>query len=149
MPCVSDWIIDERDQQCYRTAKLLVFACNELGLEVKPEWAEMAKSVYECWPKRDYTPELCFILRSLPTEDLDKAVYNARSKESRDLADWWEYHVELDRKRELKEAEERKKEELRQSVIQKLTPEELAAVLEPKPEPYTPIKKLPKKLSFK
>ena len=58
----------------------------------------------------------------------DEFIYNARVKESRDLADWWEEHQGADRKREAKEKKAKKEADLRKKALSKLTAAERKAL---------------------
>jgi len=53
------------------------------------------------------TAELCGLLGRLDEETTNKIVYDARSRDSRRLADWWEAHQIADQKRELAEREDK------------------------------------------
>lgn len=77
------------------------------------------------------TAELCSFLKELSKdkpEVFEDLVYNARDKDSRKLADWWEEHLSNDAIREANEQANKEKERLRLSAINKLTPEEIKAL---------------------
>lgn len=126
MPCNSDgYEPTDREYQLQRTARLLVYAAEKIGRPVKPEW-EMAAADPYC--KMDLVPELCSFLRGLEPPVFDSIVYDARSKQSRDLADWWEEHEAHDRDREAREKAEAKRQKLAASGMAKLTPAERKAL---------------------
>lgn len=50
------------------------------------------------------------------------------NRDAMDLANWWEEHVEADKRRELEEKEIQKKKRLIKLAVSKLTPEELEAI---------------------
>lgn len=110
MPCRSDYMDPtNREAQLQRSAKLLVFVCKQLGFNPPAYAVEDAENSH-C--HRDSSViKLCDLIHGMNEEELNRIVYNARSKESRDLADWWEEHEEADRKREQAERalEEKKK----------------------------------------
>lgn len=125
MGCRSDYMDPtRREAELQRTAKLYAYALRQLRQPVSLNIESAANDVY-C--KADYVPQLCELLTSLTAEDLDRIVYNARDKVSRDLADWWEEHQQADLKRLQVEAEQRKQ-ALIKSAIAKLTREEAAAL---------------------
>ena len=102
MPCNSDYLNpNHRERQLQRTAKLLIYVCQEMSQPVEPWIDDEAENIYA----RDtrLVPELCRVLRSLSPEDRERIVYNAHDKRSRDLADWWEEHEKVDKAREGKE----------------------------------------------
>ncbi len=71
---------------------------------ISPEIKENAGKYYADSTKLDeYTALLCGTLRSLSEQDLEKTVYNAKNKTSRDLANWWEKHQEEDDRKEKEE----------------------------------------------
>ena len=79
------------------------------------------------------TDRLCAILREFYDRNyelFEEIVYNARDKDSRKLADWWEHHEEVDRKRRDKEDREARHRDLMNSVKAKLTADEYQAVME-------------------
>ena len=66
------------------------------------------------------TALLCKVIPTLP----DKYLYNARSKSSRDLLDWWEEHQVLDAKYEEEQAKAKQEELDRREALSKLTTKE-------------------------
>lgn len=104
MPCNSDYMNPtDKETRLRETAWLYAYALSKLGEEVPPEVGLAAENIY-C--RKDYVPALCALLKGLPEEKRDAIVYNARDKDARRLADWWEEHLEADRIREAKEAKE-------------------------------------------
>lgn len=126
MPCRSDYMeSNEYEQRLQETAQLLVFVKTELGLNISKRLLDASENIY-C--KADYVPELCKTIRAMDETQLNQIVYNARRKQSRALADWWDEHQEADRIREEAEANERKRKALRKVALAKLTKEERQAL---------------------
>jgi len=113
------------ERRLQETAELLVFVKTELGLNISKRLLNASENIY-C--KADYVPELCKTIRTLDETQLNQIVYNARRKQSRALADWWDEHQEADRQREEAEANERKRKALRKVALAKLTKEEREAL---------------------
>ncbi len=102
MPCNSDYLDPtNREAELQRAAKLLVYVYEKLNLEVPSYVKKASKDVY-CKDDRSVS-RLCSILDAMPPDTLDRIVYNAKNKTSRDLADWWEEHQQADREREVEE----------------------------------------------
>ena len=55
---------------------------------------------------------------------MNEIVYDGRNKTSRDLADWWDEHLEADEARERLEAERKYDDEIKKIALKKLTAEE-------------------------
>jgi len=72
--------------------------------------------------------ELCAMLSAMSPDERDAIIYDARNKTARSLADWWEYHQEMDAEREAEKLEAERIAKLREEAASKLTPEERAAV---------------------
>lgn len=126
MPCRSDYMDPtHKEQQLQRTAKLLSFVYKTLNYPVHKPLKEAAN---DCYCKQDYVPELCRVIRNMTEDELNRVVYNARDRTSRDLADWWEEHEAADRRREAQELKEAKEKALAESAKQKISREELAAL---------------------
>lgn len=130
MPCNSDHM-KQTGTEAYnqRTAKLYLYVSDWVGSTT----ADIRKHADDYYCQRDYTKELCAALRALKKIDrskFERVVYNARSKTSRDLADWWEEHKLADRKRLSDEAAERSRKRLIKSALDKLTPAERKALRE-------------------
>lgn len=126
MGCRSDYLQQtDYEQRLQETAQLLVYVKNELGLKVG---AELTNAAADYYCKADYVPELCNALRDMTAAQVAAVVFNARSKQSRQLADWWEEHQEADRARKAEEAKTRKDNALRKKALAKLTPAERKAL---------------------
>ncbi len=99
MPCSSDGYPNyPRDYVPIevRTYRCLRFLMRELDMETPLRLMNCGLDVA--------TAELCELLHGLSEEDMARIVYDGRRKESRDLANWWEQHQEVDRQREAMEA---------------------------------------------
>lgn len=126
MPCDSRYLDQtEREKELQRAAKLLVYVRGKIGKPIDELLSQTAAAYYA---SVDYVPELCGELCSLSKTQVDEIVYNARDKNSRDLADWWERHESADRQREADEQAKVKKNQLINRAINKLTREELDAL---------------------
>ncbi len=127
MPCNSDYLEPtEREQELRRAARLLIFALEAQGREA-PDWARSEAENLYAKDERSVT-SLCALIKSMGEPERDRIVYDAKSKASRDLADWWEEHQEADRRREEREAAEARREADRRSALGKITEEEKAAL---------------------
>ena len=104
MPCRSDYMEPtNKENRLQETAKLLCYVYTQLGLEstIPVGWLEAADN---CYCEHDLVPDLCAVLKGLAEKTLDRIVYSPKNKMARKLADWWEEHLEADRKREAEEA---------------------------------------------
>lgn len=103
MPCY-DSIPTERDERAVEVAKLLVYVNHSLNLPNSTGLKEIASYSYFAGDHLDkITQRLCNILNKLKINDPNKfeaLVYNAKVKESRDLANWWEQHEKFDKERQ-------------------------------------------------
>lgn len=134
MPCNSEYLDPtHRERELRRAAQLAIYVLSELKKPV-PGWViEASKDIY-C-DNDDTVPYLCGLCKSLTVAEEAKIIYNAYSKTSRELADWWEEHLEADRRREQAEKlrefaqqEEVKRKALAKSALGKLTKEERKAL---------------------
>lgn len=126
MPCNSDYMgPSDRERALQKTAQLYAHALKGLGYPVPPEVSVASRDHY-C--SADFVPALCSLLKSLSEEDLDKVVYNARDRTSRELATWWEDHLAADKAREAREAAERQRQETVKKAKAKLTKAEKKAL---------------------
>lgn len=69
-------------------------------------------------------PALCKILKDMPEAKRNTLIYNARDRQSRDLANWWENHQLIDKERIQRETIRKKQKAIRQAALAKLTIEE-------------------------
>jgi hypothetical protein len=126
MPCNSEYLDPNyKEIELQRTAKLLMYVRWGTGKHVSELLSQAAADRY-C--KRDYVEALCSEIKGLNTKEFDDVVYNARDKDSRALADWWESHIEADRKREAKEQADTEREITRRKALAKLTQKERIAL---------------------
>ena len=112
MPCTYDESIDDHDQlrlESNKVCRLLNYVIDKWKLKL----AFSAGMLH----LEDNTRTLCSLLKNASEKDLTKLFGDARIKEARELAEWWEKHQELDRERELSD---RKKD-----ILSKLTDEEI------------------------
>lgn len=113
-------------------AELTLYVYKEIGSKPPVMSVAMAK---EYFPKTQdihlVVRKLCSTLRDLrevsPTE-FERIVYNAKSKTSRQLADWWEAHQEMDNRRVAAEKKAEKEDQLADEALDKLSEEEIKAL---------------------
>lgn len=123
MPCRSDYMDPtQKERLLQETAQLTVYVLESKGEFVPPRLQAAAKDVY-C--REDYVALLCVLVREFTPEEMNKVVFDGRSKNARKLADWWEKHEEADRIREAKEAQEKRDAEIKTDLLNKLTEEEI------------------------
>ncbi len=104
MPCYDPSPTD-RDNRAVEVANLILYVFKELDLKVHPDIQVIAKSGhYETIGKEKHldvlTKILCSTIDNLKKADFIKfeaIVYNSKSKQSRDLANWWEAHESFDK----------------------------------------------------
>lgn len=104
MPC-RDADPSEREQRSAEVAKQIIYVCETFNLTIPESVREAVNSYWAGNAAKldEWTAFLCGTLRNLSEDDFNLVVYNARSRQSRDLANWWEHHQEEDRKREEQE----------------------------------------------
>lgn len=128
MPCNSDYMgQNDREKQLQETAQLTEFTLKALKRNV-PGWVSAAAGSYYCSETR-CAPMLCALIRGMDDATLNAVVYNARSADSRRLAEWWERHQEADKARIDAELAKAKRKELVKQAWAKLTEEEREALL--------------------
>lgn len=114
MPCTYDESIDNLEdlrRESNRVYHLLHYTYKTLNLD------NHLPIVYGGHYLENNTKTLCGLLKNASEKDLTKLFGDARIKETRELAEWWEKHQVLDKEREL--------EEKRQAILSKLTDEEI------------------------
>lgn len=99
MPC-HDPSPDERDLRAVNAAKCLNILYEKLGLPYKIGVPTGYDEIGFGKSLDELTNMLCSTIRGLTPEQLEAIVYNGRDKNSRKLADWWDEHQEIDKKRE-------------------------------------------------
>ena len=128
MPCRSDYMEPNlKEQALQETAQLLIYVRKNTnsGVKITDKLKRAANDIY-C--RHDYVPELCSAIRALTDEEMNRIVYDGRNPTARKLADWWDKHEEADRRREAAEAEERRRKEVADQAMAKLSAEELEAL---------------------
>ena len=126
MPCKGDYLDpNQTEQNQHLVSQLIVFVDGKLGRKTDSKIKKAAEDIYGTGVKLDdIVPMLCTTLQSLSKKQENDIVYNARDKQSRQLADWWEEHQKADKQRlqkELKKVNEKKAKEI---ALSKLTPYE-------------------------
>ena len=126
MPCDSSYMnptAEEENRQ--QVSSLICFVDSKLGIETPKNIKKAAKHIYGEGVDLDtITEHLCTKLSNLTKKQTHEITSNAREKRSRDLADWWEEHLEADRKRLQRELKAKKDAKTKAEAIKKLTPHE-------------------------
>lgn len=130
MGCRSDYMeATAQEVESKLVCQLLRYTLEALGAVVPPAVKKGANEYYGDTAALDAnTAFLCNTIRGLSSDEQDRILYNGRNAEARKLADWWENHQEVDRKRLADEAREKKNKKLRASAVAKLTPAERKAL---------------------
>lgn len=126
MPCRSDFL-EPRDfeKESQRICRLVVYLCAMMGRET-PSWAHQgAEDIYG---SRESMDKIVAFLCSLCKEAPEEFIYNARDRNARDLADWWEDHQKADAERERREQDEAYRASVITRAKAKLSPEEREAL---------------------
>ena len=133
-PCSSDYLRPSQEEKNRkRIARLMLYVMHELkympvGNE-RRRYQRAATNPYgEGIDLNKETKKLCGVIQRMSEGTLNRIVYNARSKDSRDLADWWEEHQRADNKRKKRERDEKRRKRLIKSAMSKLTREERQAL---------------------
>ena len=100
MPCDSSYLeATTKEVEFKRAATLLAFLYQETHQEC-PGWVTKEAGNYYAGDER-IIPELCSFIRAMDPETFDRIAYNTKNRIARDLANWWEDHLEADKQREL------------------------------------------------
>lgn len=130
MPCNCDYMEPTTHEiRSKETAQHLVYVHKKLKTKAPEDVVKAANDTYGNLGKlNEMVVSLCDILTNMDEDVRDAIVYNAKDKESRALANWWEEHQEADRQRIAKEKKEKKEKSLAEKAKAKLSSEELAAL---------------------
>jgi hypothetical protein len=105
MPCLCDHLEPNNNELARkRAANLICYVYSRIN-QTPPEWAERAANHTYGDPgvNVDVGGHLCDFLRALKTADREKIIYgDPHNRTARDLADWWEDHLEQDAREERK-----------------------------------------------
>lgn len=133
MGCRSDYMEQTDEEKHFQeTAKLILYVLEELGINhllidgtsvERYKWIHK-QSVDQYANDRDLEPYLCNLLRNMGETDLEEIVYNAKSRKSRQLADWWEDHQKADEARKKIDLNKLEDQKIKESALKKLTAEE-------------------------
>ncbi|RTK97793.1 MAG: hypothetical protein EKK64_00900 [Neisseriaceae bacterium] len=128
MPCDGSYMNpSQRETDSLFICKRIVFLFKKLNFPIPKRIVEAADSLYGDVENLDENVAiLCGVIRQMKKEQVDSIIYNARSKESRDLANWWEEHQEADSKRKNGKQTVEEKETFSKlfSILSKLSQEE-------------------------
>jgi predicted DNA binding protein len=115
-----------REIRSQETAQLLLYVHKHLNTQAEKYVRDAAKDTYGNVARLDdMVVELCALLTAMHDTDRDALVYNAKDKTARRLADWWEEHLEADRKRIAQEQKAAKAKTVVETAKGKLTKAEL------------------------
>lgn len=131
MGCNSQYMESTHEERFRKnTHALLAYAYRSLGLPVPDKVKTGANNYYGDggYSSDDVTSKLCALIRTMNAEDMTRIVYNAKNRDARKLADWWEDHEKADKIRAIEEAKEQQMKNLAQQAAAKLTKQELAAL---------------------
>jgi hypothetical protein len=107
MPCDGSYMNPSvRETESLLICKRIIFLFKKLNFPIPKKIVESSESLYGDLKNLDKNVALlCLVISNMTKEQVDSILYNARSKESRDLANWWEEHQEADIKRKQKTKE--------------------------------------------
>lgn len=130
MPCRSEHMEPTaREEESRRVSKLLAYVYNRLAIKPSEDLPFDMTVLNDCTSNTygnlhlldAFVANLCSLLRSLTTEQMESIVYDGHNKQSRQLADWWENHKEIDIARIEKSAEHIKRSEAKKKKIKEKT----------------------------
>lgn len=99
MPCYEPQQTTS-DIQAERTAKAIIILDKMMGIETPSKITKIVDAYSFHGSQCNYlTSTLCSKIRALTEEEFEKYIYNARNRDSRFLADWWEEHDKFDKER--------------------------------------------------
>ena len=126
MGCRSDYMeATAQEVESKHVCTLLVYVLEALGKEVPVAIVKGATEYYGDTAALDAnTALLCGTINGFTKKEQDRILYNGKSPAARKLADWWENHQEVDRKRLAQEAQDKKNKRLKAKALAKLTPAE-------------------------
>jgi hypothetical protein len=128
MACNSDDLRPTPQQRKLQHAAQLLAYVQEQTVGKVEKWVKKIAEDHYANSSKAFTA-LCDLLTAMKPEELEMIVYNAHSRMSRRLADWWEDHQAADNERKRREAASRRKKALRKQALSKLSPEEREALL--------------------
>ena len=128
MPCRSDYMEpSNQEAQNQNLCKLLTYTLNKYKLS-HPQKSTIQAGMVSSYGSRisleKLTQDLCAILTNLG----DDTVYGDRTATGLKVALWWTEHKEADRQRKEIEESERKRKQLVEQALSKLTPQERQAL---------------------
>ena len=132
MPCNSEYMepsYDEMESQL--VCELICFVYKEIGKKI-PAWVkEASASIYGESNRLTQAENMLYLtLTSFKKMERERIVYNAKSKTSRRLADWFEKHDEIVKDEEKNERRTHDQKKRAKSVLAKLRKEEVKIIKE-------------------
>lgn len=118
-----------RERESKRVAELIVYV-DSFFKGITPAWiVKAANDTYGNEGRFDELTEmLCTKCKNLRPGPASSIIYNPRSKQSRELADWWEDHQEEDRKKAADALADARRAKIRASAMSKLSKAERHAL---------------------
>lgn len=101
MPCDSGYLAPRGDEIASKeTAQNLVYVLKALHREI-PEWIRSASEHLYGAPRQlnELVVLLCELCTNMTHQEQNRIIYDGKNKQARQLADWWDEHLEADRKR--------------------------------------------------
>lgn len=121
MPCSSEGY-SNRESEIQQAAKLLCWLADSLSLQVAPYERDASKDLYVVDTR--IVPNLCCLIQTLTKDQTNEFLYDGRNPMARKLADWWDAHKEIDKKRIAEELKKKEDAKLRKIALNKLTIQE-------------------------
>ena len=131
MPCNSSYLEPrEEEKNRKRIAQLIIYIDGKLSIKTPKMIIQMADSIYGEGKLSldEIVARLCGKISKMTEKQKERIVYNAKNKDSRDLANWWEEHQEADKQRIAKEKKEKAVQKVKEGALSKLSPKERKAL---------------------
>jgi hypothetical protein len=141
MPCTNDYPEPTSENRKLQNTAKMVLSFYERAVAAGYSKSVVSKTALrhakdaaeDEYCRMDLAPVLCSAMNEVKSEKpklFDEVVYDARSRASRELADWWEEHERADAERLRREAKQKKQAALVESARAKLSDKEYAALKE-------------------
>jgi hypothetical protein len=134
MPCRGPEPVTptQKGVESRRTCQMLVYILEMFDQHIEDWITEGAKEDEYCWYPEyldEATRMTCeWCKHAIETGQEDTVIFDAHSRKARRLADWWEEHQELDKKREKAKKAKAKKARAKKKAMSKLTKKDKEAL---------------------
>lgn len=129
MPCNSDYLKQtDFEAAMQEAARHCVYVCAKLQVPCPTKFKRQAEEFYA--DDVGQVEFLCEVIRKMTVKQMNDIVYNGRDRDSRRLADWWDEHLAADKAREEEEAQEKRRQEIYEKALIKLSDEEIDVLKE-------------------